>query len=156
MDTVRRRARKLVRQLRMPSPWSLVAVCQQVGALRGREVVLEPSTTITATGMVRREASRDVITYRADHHNPDHVNAHELGHLLAGHLDFADGLDATVSPDIRGAARTMQRSCSYDTDDERLAEAVADLLTASARRHTAGAHDLSTSSLIRGFGEAMR
>lgn len=155
MVPVRRRARALARQLTMPEPWSIVAMCEQVGALRGREVVLEPSTSIASTAVVRREAARDVITYRADHHNTDHLIAHELGHLLAGHLESDQGLVGSVSPDIGAAVVTMQRSCAYGSDEERLAEAVADLLMASARRHTT-ASGRSGSSMVRGFGEAMR
>lgn len=157
MAPVQRRARALVRPLTMPAPWSMAEVCEQVGALRGRPIHLEPSTSIASTAVVRREPTRDVITYRSDHHNPDHLIGHELGHLLAGHLDDRRGLAGSVSSDVTQAVFAMQRACTYDTDEERLAEAVADLLTAAARRHSSGrAASASGTSLIRGFGEAMR
>lgn len=157
MNTVRREARALVRQLTLPSPWSMPDLCLQVEQLRGRRVVVQAVSTGDATATVRREAKRDVITYRDDHHNPDHLVAHELGHLLAGHLDGGNGLAAGVSPDLGEAVRAMNRACAYDSHEERLAEAVADLLLAGARQHTTRYRgNPAAATKLRGFGEAMR
>ena len=160
MPTVRREARKLVDQLTLPSPWAIADVCSQVGCLRGREVVVEqiaPDLAGSATAAVRREAERDVITYRADHHGADQLIAHELGHLLAGDLDGAPDLTNAVSSDVREAVLTMQRSCAYDDRAESLAEAVADLIMAGARSHTRrGRTAASPPKILRGFGGALR
>ena len=95
--------------------------------------------------------------YRDDHHNPDHLIAHELGHLLAGHLDGRGGLAAGVSADLTDAVRAMNRACAYESHEERVAEAVADLLMAGARQHsTQHRHSAAATTTLRGFGEAMR
>ncbi len=146
-----------MRGLSVPSPWSIAALCVQVGQLRGREILLQPITTGTATASVRREQTRDVISYRADHHNPDLLIAHELGHLRAGDLDGSVDLSRDVDDDMAGAARIMMRNCDYGSAREQVAEAFADLVMEQALRYAHGP-DVSagTARRLRGYGEAMR
>lgn len=162
MASIKRRARALTRPITVPVPWSVEGVCAQVSVLLGLPIVVERDDKPragTPTASVRREVDRYVIRYRGDHHNPDHLIAHELGHLLAGHLNVAD-LSGGVDSDLKLAARTMSRSCTYDNAAEALAEAVADVLLAGARAHTRdhGAARVSTgaATTLRGFGEALR
>lgn len=157
MATVRRQARKLMRGLTVPSPWSVAELCVQVGELRGREIVLEPVSGGTATASVRRELTRDVVSYRADHHNPDHLIAHELGHLRAGDLDGPVDLSHGVDADVAEAARIMLRNCDYGSLSEQVAEAFADLVMEQALRYAQGSGvSAGTARRLRGYGEAMR
>ena len=157
MTNARRQARLLMQLLTVPAPWSITDLCAQVAIIRGRELIVEAADTNLATATVRREAHRDVITYRRDHHNPDHVIAHELAHLLAGDLDGPADLSDGVDADVAGAARIMMRDCAYGSFREQVAESFAGLVMERARQHTRDAGvSAGGARMLNGFGEAMR
>ena len=111
------------------------------------------------TGTVIATAKADYIFIRDDLAglHRDHAVCHELGHLIAGHIDTVwDGglasLGASREPD-----RILHRACDYGEARERQAEQIADLIMERvAHRATPRLPDPSTARIVRGFGDALR
>lgn len=153
MPSDRREARELIRRLDehglIPEPWDLAAFLNVVARWRGRPIkVYGRDGDYWATGedgdylsgLYVRLDNADVILYRTDGgpSAAQHIIAHELAHLLAGHarsVDPAESVETAGEPLARNDALRLSCARSRCGDpDERVAEAFADLLMTSVSR----------------------
>jgi hypothetical protein len=139
---LRRRCRRLLRDLDIRPPLDVTELCRRVGERRGRPITLvsHPIPVPGPFGLWITAAATDYILYQREtsKSHQDHIILHELGHILAGHGadnsdDPVDGLDpATLRgqyPDLApDAVRRALRRTSYDTEQEREAETVATII----------------------------
>jgi hypothetical protein len=121
---------------------SVAQLCERVASIRARHLELLPfglrGSAIHGVLVVTEDA--DFIVYDQDTpvYHQQHIQLHEIGHLLYGHLDEADGLrgeqlPAQFSQLARlGAVKVLQRS-DYDDHMERQAETLASTLGAALR-----------------------
>jgi hypothetical protein len=87
----------------------------------------------------------------------DHVQCHELGHLLAGHLQTAAGYTPGGDSGLAGAAEWMlPRQCDYGSAHEREAEHIAELILARVRQAIPGVRGRANPRTVSGFGSALR
>lgn len=134
----------------IPEPWDMMAFLDRVARWRRRSIkVIGRDGDYWATGENGDYLSGlciwldrvDVILYRTDG-GPlaaQHIIAHELAHLLAGHALSGDMSDCLESHDpiATPTREVLERSCArsrFDDPDERFAEAFADLLLTSVSR----------------------
>lgn len=161
LRTHRTQARRIVDALVLPDPWDIDTLIACTAAQAGRRLRVEsrPAMGDGITGTIFRLAHEDVIFYREDLAGlyRDHVLCHELGHLLAGHLEGPEAYRPGSDDDLAHAfAVMMQRQCQYGEARERTAEEIAELILARVRQQIRGVRDLSTERSVRGFGAAMR
>lgn len=152
--------RALVDGLAIPDPWDLELLYQRVAETRGRPIDMLPQDDMgeAVTGAVFRLTSRDVVFYRASLSgwHREHVLCHELGHIIAGHLDGPDAYAGGADDDLNGAATIMlARQCAYGETRERDAERVAELILSRVRQNVAGA-DADLARAARHLGSALR
>nr|WP_277349944.1 ImmA/IrrE family metallo-endopeptidase [Nonomuraea sp. FMUSA5-5] len=110
---MRRKCDRLVRGLELPVPFDAYTLCEQVGAARGREILVIPVPMAAGTlhGVTLMHENRDVIVYQP-HTTPvhqQHIILHELAHLLLGHdpKDLLRTLFPDLSPElVAGHLRT--------------------------------------------------
>lgn len=148
-----RRARTLLEDLRLPEPWDVRALVDQVAQRRGRRIVLEA----VPGSMVRNKMcgawleceDEDMLLYSEDSApwHCDLVICHELGHMLFGHEETS--IEPPVSPEMLRAwvpsldpaavVRVLGRT-NYSTKHEYEAEYLATLIIdrAFARPHRSG------------------
>ncbi len=153
MRTTHRHARALANGLDIPDPWDVAALCEIIAATVGLPIVLlaRPAARDSITASVMRTKTAYVIFYRDDltGNHRDHAIAHELGHILAGHLDG----DLEVDDDVTGAAALMlNRDCNYGDEREGLAERLADLIIARVPQQAA----TTSNRAVQGFNSARR
>jgi hypothetical protein len=135
---LRRWLRRELAALEIDEPTTMADVCQRLGRRRGRPIRLHayPFDVPGPFGMWLPTATSDHILYQAETTalHQEHIIAHELGHLLAGHGAVEDdGAWTDLMPDIPPETiRRALRRASYDTVDEREAETVATILLESA------------------------
>ncbi|GAB3677585.1 hypothetical protein [Saccharopolyspora tripterygii] len=142
MFTPKGRERRLRQQLRaelsildISHPIDMTEVCQRLGEHRGLTIrLLAIRLEVPGPfGLWLRTSSADYIIYQQETTvlHQQHIIAHELGHLLAGHSsdDGDDAVWAELLPDVPpDLLRRALRRTHYDTDQERDAETVATLL----------------------------
>jgi IrrE N-terminal-like domain len=135
---LRRRCARLVRDIAVPVPFDAERLCQEVGDRIGHPITLMP-TAMPAdgpSGLVITGARAHYLCYDSGTRplHQQHIIAHELGHLIAGHTsepvadaDLAAGaLLSTLDPEM--VRRALARDAGYDSREEREAEIIADLL----------------------------
>jgi len=137
---LRKRCRRLLRELDIRPPLDVTELCRRVGERRGRPITLvsHPIPVPGPFGLWITAESCDYILYQREtsRSHQDHIILHELGHLLAGHhedVDNNDGLDTdslrAEYPDLApDAVRRALRRTAYDNDQEREAETVATII----------------------------
>jgi hypothetical protein len=85
----RRRVRRLARRLPLPVPFDVTALCRDVGARRGRPIVLTalPLAATGSCGLWLATDTTDYICYELHTSAPhqQHIVLHEIGHVLCGH-----------------------------------------------------------------------
>lgn len=147
----RREHRKLRARLRreldaaaIDAPMPMSEVCRRLGERRGKAIrlVAYPLEAPGPFGLWLNTPSADYILYQAETTpaHQQHIIAHELGHLLAGHSsdESDDAVWQRLLPDIPpDVIRRALRRTNYDTDQEREAENVATLLLERAAAITA-------------------
>lgn len=136
---LRRRLRAELAALQIDEPTTMADVCERLGRRRSKPIRLisYPFEMPGPFGMWLPTPSADYILYQAEttKAHQEHIVAHELGHLLAGHGAVEDDdtvwreLMPNVPPEL---IRRALRRGSYDTDQEREAETVATMLLESA------------------------
>lgn len=146
-----RTERRLAAGCEVPTPWNLEAFVAALTDRRGRPILLVPRPAVNddITGTVMALPNEDIVFYRDDlsEGHREHVICHELGHLLAGHLD--DSSDVFKGGGLEGAAQIMlNRSCDLGDHRELEAEHIAELLVARIQRAMQGRD-------LRGFGTAL-
>jgi hypothetical protein len=121
---------------------SVAQLCQRVADRRARRLELLPlglrGSGIHGVLAVTDDADFIVYDQDAPAYHQQHVQLHEISHLLYGHLDEADGLQGeqlhAQFPQLEhlGAVKVLQRT-DYDAHMERQAEALASFLGAGLR-----------------------
>lgn len=121
---------------------SVTQLCEKVADRRARRLELLPlglrGTNVHGMLVVTKDADFVVYNQDAPVYHQQHVQLHEISHLLYGHLDEADGLRGeqlhAQFPQLEhlGAIKVLQRS-DYDAHMERQAETLASFLGAGLR-----------------------
>jgi len=136
---VRGACRGLLRGIEIQPPLQIMDLAPRIGVLRARPIQLveHPLTDDLALSFALGET--DVIAWR-QHTSPwhrDHSIAHELGHILCGHLDTDGygGYDSQEPSDISGILarftregpppEAVRRRACYNTPQEAVVELVA-------------------------------
>lgn len=135
---MRRHCARLVRDIRVPVPFDAEVLCREVGGRLGQPIHLLP-VEMPADGPSGLVISGDRAHYlcydsgtRPLHQQ--HIIAHELGHLIAGHTsghveDIEPGAPALLSTlDPSVVRQALARDASYDRREEAEAEIIAELL----------------------------
>ncbi|MFI6028177.1 hypothetical protein [Amycolatopsis magusensis] len=135
MSRTRRRHAALLRELPLPVPFDVHALCEQVAARRGRPIRLLPMSGLTGVcGLWIATDHTDLIFHESETTPPhrEHIILHELAHVLCDHypasLDPAEqaamllpGLDPAMVRRVLGRA-------GYSSAEEREAELLASLI----------------------------
>ncbi|HWE89886.1 MAG TPA: hypothetical protein VG317_10540 [Pseudonocardiaceae bacterium] len=137
---LRRRLRGELTVLGIEGPTTMADVCARLSRRRNKPIRLlaYPLEVPGPFGLWLNTPSADYILYQVEttRLHQEHIIAHELGHLLAGHHSSDEQDDAVwreLMPDIPPELiRRALRRTSYDTDDEREAETVATILLEAA------------------------
>ncbi len=132
---LRRRCRRLLKELGIRPPLDVLELCRSVGDQRGRPIRLIPHRIPVPGpfGAWIATAQADYVVYQQDTSKAHqrHIILHELGHMLAGHGATAENHDLAgrLVPGLEPEAvrRALLRT-SYDTDHEREAETVATII----------------------------
>jgi hypothetical protein len=135
-------AQRNVESLSLRGCRSVAQLCERVADRRARRLELLPvglrGSDIHGMLVVTEDADFIVYDQDAPVYHQQHVQLHEISHLLYGHLDEADGLRGeqlhTQFPQLEhlGAIKVLQRS-DYDAHMERQAETLASFLGAGLR-----------------------
>jgi Zn-dependent peptidase ImmA (M78 family) len=124
---LRRRCRRLLRELDIRPPLEVPALCARLAERRGRAIRLVPYPIETPGpfGLWFMTDSADVVFYQQETTRPhqDHIILHEIGHIIAEHRSDAaiGGSSGGVLPD------GLRRTC-YDSGNEREAELIATII----------------------------
>jgi len=134
---LRRRCRRLLRELDVRPPLDVRDLCDRLAASRGRPIRLVPYPIEVPGpfGLWFATDGADFIVYQQETTRPhqDHIILHELGHMLADHhphgdaepADFLRGPAPDLDPD---AVHRALRRTSYDDAHEWEAETVATII----------------------------
>ncbi|WP_158886753.1 hypothetical protein [Amycolatopsis anabasis] len=131
---LRRRCRRLLRELAIVPPLDVRVLCERVGRRRGKPIhpVARPIPVPGPFGAWISTRAADYILYQQEtsKSHQDHIILHELGHILAGHPSDSPGADVEqLCPDFGpDAVRRALRRTAYDTEQEREAETVATII----------------------------
>jgi hypothetical protein len=143
---LRRRCAALLRDLPVPVPFDVRALCEQVADQRGRPIRLIPMARLTGVcGLWIATDTTDLIFYEQQTTAPhqEHIILHELSHLLCQHTpapvplaEQAQPLLPDLDPEI--VHRILARA-GYSTAEEREAELLASMIRQrEPRAHTGG------------------
>lgn len=134
---LRQRCARIVRGIDVPVPFDAATLCQRVGDRLGRPVHLLPTAMPddVPCGLVISTDTAHYVCYDTGTTplHQQHIVAHELGHLLAGHgtQPFADAsASRTLLPTLDPALvnRVLSRTPRYAQPAEAEAETIADIL----------------------------
>lgn len=132
---LRRRCRRLLRDLDIQPPLEVSALCEAFGRYRGTPIrlVSHPMPMPGPFGVWIRGGLADYIFYQQEttSSHQDHIILHEIGHMMAGHEsdEQDDELLEEMYPNLDpGTIRLALRRTHYDTEREREAEMVATII----------------------------
>lgn len=145
LRAIRRECQATLRQVPLPSPFSLPAFCEVISARRGRRLRLVPKQTrLGPCGVWLAFPDADYVIYEPEtialHRR--HIILHELGHLLCDH-DPHEAIDDKLlrqlfpSLDTNVVRRVLGRT-TYSAVEEQQAEVMASLV--QERAEGAGAN----------------
>lgn len=130
-----RRCLAMLRDLPLPVPFDVHALCERVAERRGRPMRLVPVAGLTGVcGLWIATDTTDLICYERDTTRPhqDHIILHELSHVLCDHFPVelpgtsqARALFPNLDPAM---VRAVLGRAGYSTDEEREAETLASLI----------------------------
>ncbi|WP_410658239.1 hypothetical protein [Amycolatopsis sp. lyj-112] len=156
--------RKELVRLGVDRPVGMVELCRVLGESRGRAIRLVPFPMEVPGpyGLWMSTASADYIVFQAETTkvHQEHIIAHELGHILAGHQGEEDDEEiwARLMPDIApGVLRRLLKRTHYDSAQEREAETIATLLlerSLVAGLVTGPGHSLKARRMQRALGDS--
>ncbi|MGW1275578.1 hypothetical protein ACWD4V_01285 [Streptomyces tsukubensis] len=135
-DPVLDECRDFVDSLDLPVVERVRDLCDYVAELIGEPIHLRPGKPAgagTACGMAVRGDGKVCISYDPDSSpaHQDHIIAHELGHLLKGHVGVPQEQKGVVLGDLDPDLMfTVLTRTNYDEIEEKEAEGIADLLEA--------------------------
>lgn len=158
---VRRHCAAILRDLRLPVPFDVRAVCAELADRRGRPITLLPFPGLSELcGLWVATDTADLIAYEQHTTAPhqDHIVLHEIGHLLCAHYPASLTLDEQarlVLPNLdpEMVRRVLGRT-GYSSAEEREAEFFASLVGGQAGFSPSGdsAADRLRSALDDGVG----
>jgi hypothetical protein len=130
---LRKRCRKLLRDLDVRPPLDVAVLCERIGEYRGKPIQLlpHPIEMPGPFGAWIRTPDTDYIVYQQEtsRSHQDHIVLHELGHILAEHASTETSavppLHPGIDPDL--ADQAMLRT-AYADEQEREAETVATII----------------------------
>jgi hypothetical protein len=134
---LRRRCRKLLRELDVQPPLDVHEFCARLAAVRGRPIKLIPYPIWAdgPFGLWFKGRTTDYIVYQEHTTKPHqrHIILHEVGHILADHPsdEEADDLrDMLSGPggQLTEIPSALRRRTAYDQQEEREAETVATII----------------------------
>jgi hypothetical protein len=142
-----RRLAELGTHLEIPHPFDATELTRQVSALLGHRIDLLalPMATGAPYGITLFTRDTQIIAYeeRTSRLHQDHIIAHELGHLLLGHLGVdldtdkaAAELFPALSPRLVG--RVLTRTGVYTQVEEYEAETMATLMVEHGNQRAPG------------------
>lgn len=141
---LRQRLHRELTAIGINTPMPMAEVCRRLQERSGKPIRLlaYPLEVPGAFGAWLSTPSADYILYQRETTpaHQEHIIAHELGHMLAGHSsdEFEDELWRELLPDIPAEhIRRALRRTHYDTEDERAAEMAATMLLERATTHRA-------------------
>ncbi|MGP3924214.1 hypothetical protein [Streptomyces sp. 8N616] len=141
---LRRYGKAILREIELPQPFFVTALCDAIAMQRGRPLYLHPlpaeSGPDIPSGVWIATETADHIFYeeQTSAFHRDHIILHEIGHMLCGHSmphladesGLSPGRDQTDPDVVRGALKRT----SYTTEQERQAEMVASLILEKSSR----------------------
>lgn len=136
---LRRRCRRLLRDLDIQPPLDVKEFCARLAAVRGRPIKLIPYPIWAdgPFGLWLKGNKADYIVYQQHTTEPHqhHIILHEVGHILADHQsdetadDLRDFLGGGSSGDLpQKVSGRLRRRTAYDEREEREAETVATII----------------------------
>lgn len=142
-NRVRRRCQARLRQLALPEPFDLAALCRSVSTGRGRELHVRgipgPASRARPCGIWIATEGDDwiFVDQQTSPLHRQHIVLHELAHMLCGHtaseLPENDML-RRLFPDLSPAmVKSVLSRSSYQSEYEREAELLASLILARAQ-----------------------
>lgn len=131
---LRKRCKRTLRTLDARLPLPVPALCERLGAQRGRPIrlVAYPLPVPGPSGLWIASPTADYVLYQQHTStvHQDHIVLHEVGHIIAGHATVElDDRTSMLDPGLlRSAIRhAIGRTC-YDAEREREAELVATII----------------------------
>lgn len=134
-SALRRRCRRLLRELDIRPPLDVRELCRRLAVLRGRPIRLVPYPIEVPGpfGLWFMTDSADIVFYQKETTRPhqEHIILHEVGHMISDHR--SDEVDNTAWDALRqdrppdGMQGPLRRTC-YDSEYEREAELVATII----------------------------
>jgi hypothetical protein len=130
---LRKRCRRLLRELDVRPPLDVTVLCERIGEYRGRPIQLlaHPIEMPGPFGAWIRTSDTDYIVYQQEtsRSHQDHIILHELGHILAEHVSAETAAVPPLHPDIDPelAEHALLRT-AYADAQEREAETVATII----------------------------
>jgi hypothetical protein len=117
---LRRRCRRLLRELDVRPPLDVRELCDRLAASRGRPIRLVPYPIEVPGpfGLWFATDAADFVVYQQETTRPhqNHIILHELGHMIAEHPS-----------DDESTVKVARRTC-YDSEHEREAELIATII----------------------------
>lgn len=139
---LRRRCAARLRELPMPVPFEVRALCQQVAAVRGRPIRLLPIAGLTGVcGLWVATDASDLVFYEQDTtpSHQEHIILHELSHIICDHypksLSMAEQTRLLLPSLDPGMVRRVLGRAGYSNEEEREAEMLASLIWQRRRQH---------------------
>lgn len=136
---LRKQCSARLREIAIPCPFDVRALCERVAQRRQRPIVLQSVITDRGPcGLWLAHPQRDLIFYDSatSAFHQEHIILHELSHILCGHRPSSPG-DAPVPehlfPDlpVETIQLLLQRTV-YSNEEEREAEMLASMILAAS------------------------
>ena len=131
----------LVRDMCLPSPFSVQAFCDQLAKRRGRGIHIHLLPLRSGEGipcgtwLATDETDHIFVEQETSAFHRDHIVLHELGHMLCGHESPPETFALLTGQDIDlTRVRQILNRSRYGTKEEREAELVASLIQARIAR----------------------
>ncbi|MFD0266116.1 hypothetical protein ACFVGY_05890 [Streptomyces sp. NPDC127106] len=132
---LRRRCQALLRDIEVPRPFSVEALCAALARQRNRPLHLHPLPRSTAEAgacgiwLATDEDDHIFFEQRTSRMHQEHIVLHEIGHMLLDHQGGEGAAPAALLPDLnpRLVSRLLGRTC-YGTPQEQEAEMLASLI----------------------------
>ncbi|GAA4419376.1 hypothetical protein ACFQV2_25310 [Actinokineospora soli] len=148
---LRRRCAARLRDLRLPVPFDIDALCARIAAGRGRPIHLRAIPGLTGVcGLWIATDAADIIFYEQVTVPPhrEHIVLHELSHLLCDHypasLSLADQARLLLPNLDPALVRRVLGRTGYSCEQEREAELLASLIRQRAHAEATVADRLRT------------
>ena len=131
----------VVRDMSLPRPFSVQALCDQLAARRGRGIHIHLLPMRSGEGvpcgtwLATDETDHIFVEQETSAFHRDHIVLHELGHMLCEHDSPLETFALLTGQDIDPARiRQILNRSRYGTKEEREAELVASLIQARIAR----------------------